>query len=75
MSGPKVELNDKAGRSLQAKVYSNADARVVFNGDWPTVLILPEKQLDESGEYTVKIACTLSTFPFEKSWSFRTRSK
>jgi hypothetical protein len=36
---------------------------------------MPERELEEGEKYTVTLACTLDGTPFERTWSFATRSK
>ncbi|MBI2932968.1 MAG: hypothetical protein HYY16_15090 [Planctomycetes bacterium] len=69
----KVSFRKAKGSSVLVRLYLDRDPRVALY-NLPTVLILPEKHLDPSTEYSVQIKCKLNGVPFEKKWSFRTRA-
>jgi hypothetical protein len=68
-----AELRDPSGLR-RCRIYQNGDPGINFHRKYATVLILPEKHLDPGVEYTVRIKCKLNDVPFERTWSFKTRS-
>ena len=68
-------LTDKDGKQWPCRAYQNGDKRVGMDPNWPTALLLPEKQLKVSTAYTVTVKCMLKGTAFEKSWTFTTRAK
>jgi hypothetical protein len=69
-----ASLTDKSGKKRACRVYVNGDKRVELFKT-PTVLLVPENQLDGLTEYTVAVKCKIGNTPFEKIWSFKTRAK
>ena len=69
------ELKDATGKSQACRVYSNDDKRIDFHRDYPTILLIPEKHLNPSVQYSVTVRCRISDTPFEKMWSFTTRPR
>lgn len=69
----RAEVRKEKGPSVRCRLYLTGDKRVEMNSSHPTILILPEKQLERDTPYRVSIKCTLSGVAFEKAWSFRTR--
>lgn len=71
-----VELKDKSGRSWAGRMYLNGDKRVVsLDHQWATILFVPEKHLDRSAEYTIRMQGKAKGTPFEMAWRFTTRAK
>lgn len=67
------DLRTKAGRKIPLRVYLNGDERVIFYGDWITVLGVPETHLESGVEYNARISFKVNQVPVERSWTFRTR--
>jgi hypothetical protein len=70
-----TELRDKTGSLCACRVYKDGDPRLVHQAPWPSVLIVPEKQLHPRAQYNVKVKVMLNGTAFEKSWSFTTRAE
>lgn len=70
-----TSLKDSSGREVPLRVYKDGDSRVQFHLPWPTLLLVPERELEKDTKYTVTVTCTLDGTPFERTWSFTTRSK
>ena len=70
-----VALRDKPGKDIPCRLYTDRDERVQFHVDWPTLLAVPERELDKDTKYTVTMTCTLDATRFERTGSFTTRSK
>ncbi len=70
-----VNLTDKSGRKIPWKLYRDEDKRVQFHVQRPTVLVVPERELDKGMLYTISVRCKVDDTPFEKQWSFTTRAK
>ncbi len=68
-------LKDSQGRDIPCRIYTDQDKRVQFHVPWPTLLAMPERELERDRKHTVTMRCTLDGVPFEKTWSFLTRSK
>ena len=70
-----ANLKDSSGLSVPCRLYRDGDARVQFHVAMPTILLVPERELEKGTKYTVTVTCTLDGTPFERTWSFTTRSK
>ena len=75
LSNVSARLNERSGREVPCRTYVSGDKRVALPRHLPTVLLVPEKQLDKGAAYSVSVKCEFDGVPFEKSWSFTTRSK
>ncbi len=67
------DLRSKSGRPIPTRLYLNGDDRVVFYGNWITVVGVPENHLESGVEYNARITFKINRAPVERSWSFRTR--
>jgi len=67
-------LTAKDGTVDSCRIYKDGDSRLVNPDPWPTIILLPEKPLRPRTQYTVRVKCTVNGGPFEKTWSFNTRS-
>ncbi len=75
MEEASATLKDSLGRDVPCRLYTDQDKRVQFHVPWPTILALPERELERDRKHTITMKCTLDGTPFEKTWSFTTRSK
>jgi hypothetical protein len=67
------DLRTKTGRQIPIRVYLNGDERVVFYGDWITVVGVPETHLESGVAYNARVSFKINQDAVERSWSFRTR--
>jgi hypothetical protein len=75
ISDVEADLKDAAGRKYSCRTYTTGDTRVALSGEWATLLLVPEKQLEGLSNYTVSVKCKVNGTPLEKKWSFSTRAK
>lgn len=75
LSDVTARLDDGAGKEMSCRVYISGDKRVALPQHLPTVLVIPEKQLERGGTYSITLKCTFDGEAVEKSWRFSTRAK
>lgn len=67
-----TKLVSKSGKEIACRTYINGDDRVPGIRDWPTILLVPERDLEKGATYTVIMKSKVDGVPFEKKWSFTT---
>lgn len=67
------ELRTNTGRQIPIRMYLNGDERVVFYGDWITLVGVPEVHLESGARYYARVSFTVNQVPIERAWTFRTR--
>lgn len=68
-----AKLTTKSGKDVACRTYTNGNERVPGIGEWPTVLLVPEGELEKGATYTVSIRAKVNGSAFEKTWCFTTR--
>lgn len=66
------------GKEIAAQVFVPGDERLPglpTSGERPTILLVPDKELNPGLTYTAIMKCTLDGVVFEKSWSFTAGKK
>ena len=73
LSDVKAVLKDPLGKTVPCRVYVSGDKKVSLPLHLPTVLVVPERQLERGTKYTIDISCSLQGTRFQRAWSFTTR--
>jgi hypothetical protein len=75
MADPSGKLIDSKGVEIPYRLYRDGDPRTCISDRTSTILIIPERELENEKKHTVTMTCTLDGIPFERTWSFTTRAK